>query len=244
MLQIPPPQGQLLTLGGPSQQTSLVQWEDDPPPMPQATAVAGMVDELNNSDQQRVQWLCATEPEPTPFDQAICAQLEKAHESKSDVTYEISGRTYRVDWACMLQINCSSGARRGLIRKVEMQPHFGSLEQWQVVYSHGVNVRQSASLGAAKVHDSDRGTAKHGAAAGCCSVAELMCTGEMVISTGEMSEDGQWIKLTEYAGVANCWMRWSTNPNESDLVQFVRKMPKNPTDYVVSSERICISDWQ
>ena len=71
-----------------------------------------------------------------------------------------------------------------------------------------------------------------------------MSTGEMVISTGEMSEDGQWIKLTEYAGVANCWMRWSTNPNESDLVQFVRKMPKNPTDYVVSGERICICGWQ
>ena len=48
--------------------------------------------------------------------------------------------------------------------------------------------------------------------------------GTVVQTNGEVSEDGQWIKLLDWQGHKDCWMRWSTGPNASDMVTYTRAL--------------------
>ena len=53
--------------------------------------------------------------------------------------------------------------------------------------------------------------------------------GMVVQTAGEVSDDGQWIKLVDWQGHKDCWMRWSIGPNESDMVTYSRTLVKRGT---------------
>ena len=62
-----------------------------------------------------------------------------------------------------------------------------------------------------------------------CVLTAICATGATVTATHERSDDGEWLKLVDWNGQKDCWMRWQ-DQSKNNLLEFVQLLypPSEP----------------